>query len=291
MKEKMGGVMALCSSNEEDVFTQHTKKRTIDNSYGAHAHVDFNSNSTSASAHSHKLPIIIMDHRSSTHKSKQDCLDNNESARGEKIRVLRSSKILIFGDNRIKVATACYLHAYIQIKQLSKEVEVVVGTRDPCAAKNAALVRAGIRLVTADSSVPETLLPAIRESGADTVFIVCPSQPDRAVQTISGISACKRAGVGHVVVLSQTCIESNTCSVFREQCTQIENFIKQSRLSYTIVRLPILMDNYLSQLQSMAEYGIFYRPISPHCKRNAITISDVGTAVGNILLTPGNILF
>ena len=109
---------SFCSSNEEDVFTQHTKKRTIDNSYGAHAHVDFNSKSTSASVHSHnKLPVIIMDHRSSTHNKSQDCLDNNESARGEKIRVLRSTKILIFGDNRIKIATACYLHAYIQIKQ------------------------------------------------------------------------------------------------------------------------------------------------------------------------------
>jgi hypothetical protein len=148
----------------------------------------------------------------------------------EKLRVSKASKILIFGDNKIKVATACYLKALLKEQQQQQQqqqpgeapVEVVVGTRDPGHAKNAALVRAGVQLVLADMSAPTTLLPAIRASGADTVFIVSPSQPDRATQTISGISACRRAGVGHVVVLSQTCVESAlTPNVFGDQCRQV----------------------------------------------------------------------
>ena len=204
----------------------------------------------------------------------------------DKMRVVKSSKILIIGDNRIKVATACYISAYVASHR--QDVEVIVGTRNPEAAKNSLLIRAGVRLIKADMNSPGSLLPAIRESGADTVFLVSPNQKDRSIQTNSGISACRRAGVGHVVVLSSTCVERREGSIFGDQCKQIESFIKTTRMSYTVVRIPILIDNYLSQLQSMSEYGIFYRPLPPNARRNSIAVSDVGAAVGMILLTPGN---
>lgn len=204
----------------------------------------------------------------------------------DKMRVIKSSKILIIGDNRIKVATACYISAYVTSHR--QDVEVIVGTRNPEAAKNSLLVRAGVRLIKADMNSPGSLLPAIRESGADTVFLVSPNQKDRSIQTNSGISACRRAGVGHVVVLSSTCVDRKEGSIFGDQCKHIESFIKTTRMSYTVVRIPILIDNYLSQLQSMSEYGIFYRPLPPNARRNSIAVSDVGAAVGNILLTPGN---
>ena len=120
-------------------------------------------------------------------------------------------------------------------------------------------------------ALTKTLLEALRNSGADTVLLVSPNQSDRSTQTNCGITACKRAGVGHVVVLSSTCVERDGPSIFGDQCKLIEAFVKTTRMSYTIVRIPILMDNYLSQLQSMSEYGIFYRPLPPHSKRNAIT--------------------
>lgn len=278
------GNYLLCTSQSEDVFTTTSKANNLNNSKINNRNNN-NSMPLEAGSQSDKRVFLVLDNSPIGRSNFTDDLD--ETNKLDKIRLMKSSKIFIFGDNRIKVATACYLNAYINFKKLQGEVEIVVGTRDPEHAKNAALVRAGIRLIKADMSVPTTLLPAIRASGADTVLIVSPSQEDRSKQTISGISACKRAGVGHVVVLSQTLIESNTISIFGEQCRQIEQFVKTSRLSYTIVRLPILMDNYLSQLQAMAEYGIFYRPLHCKSKRNSITISDVGTAVGNILLTPG----
>jgi uncharacterized protein YbjT (DUF2867 family) len=201
-----------------------------------------------------------------------------------KMRVMKATKILIIGDNRVKVATACYIASLTA----SSGVEVIVGTRDPEAAKNSLLLRAGVKIIKADMNSPQSLLPAIRDCGADTVFLVSPNQQDRSAQTTSGITACKRAGVGHVVVLSSTCVERKLPSIFGDQCKQIETFVKTTRgLSYTIVRIPILMDNYLSQLQSMAEYGIFYRPVSPNSSRSAITVSDLGVAVGKILMTPG----
>lgn len=246
--------MGVCASQQEDVFT----KRTND-----------------LSTHS-KEGVIL--------SSCSEHLDTSQRDE-QKMRVIKSSKILIIGDNRIKVATACYISAFVASNRL--KVEVIVGTRNPEAAKNALLIRAGVRLIQADMNSPESLLPAIRDSGADTVFLVSPNQSDRSVQTTCGISACRRAGVGHVVVLSSTCVERKEPSIFGDQCKILESFVKTTRLGYTIVRIPILIDNYLSQLQSMAEYGIFYRPLPPNAKRNSIAVSDVGAAVGTILLTPG----
>ena len=228
------------TSSQPDVFTAH--KNSID----------------TESSH-HRDRFIV----------KSGSIDSIREIDDDKIRVQRSSIILIIGDNRIKVATARY------IKSLEGNnghpVEVIVGTRDVDAAKNSLLLRAGVRLIKADMNSPETLLRAIRDSGADTVFLVSPNQANRTVQTTTGITACRRAGVGHVVVLSSTCVDREGPSIFGDQCKHLETFIKNSGLSYTIVRIPILMDNYLSQLQSMAEYGIFYRPLPPNSKRNAIT--------------------
>ena len=246
--------MGVRSSKHEDGFTKHTNDLSF--------HL--------------KAPVVA--------STASEHLDNSYRDH-DKMRVVKASKILIIGDNRIKVATACYISAYVTNSRL--DVEVIVGTRDPDAAKNSLLVRAGVTLIKADMNSPESLLPAIRKSGADTVFLVSPNQKDRSVQTNCGISACRRAGVGHVVVLSSTCAERDEPSIFGDQCKQIEAYIKTTRMGYTIVRIPILLDNYLSQLQSMSEYGIFYRPLPANATRNSVAISDVGAAVGTILLTPG----
>lgn len=249
--------MGICSSSEpEDVFTKHTME---------------------LSTHGKIATAVVTG--GSSH------LDGSQYRDLEKMRVIKASKILIIGDNRIKVATACYISAWVAAN--GQDVEVIVGTRDPDAAKNSLLIKNGVRMIKADMNSPGSLLPAIRDSKADTVFLVSPNRLDRSAQTTSGISACRRAGVGHVVVLSSTCVERKEPSIFGDQCKHIEAFMKTTRLSYTIIRIPILIDNYLSQLQSMSEYGIFYRPLPPNAKRNSIAISDVGAAVGTILLTPG----
>jgi NAD(P)H-binding len=176
------------SAKDGDVFTQRTANKSV---------VDFTSHSTDK-------VVVIMDKNSNSISGSQD-----------KIKVMKPSKILLIGDNRIKVATACYLKSLISMT--NQNIEIVVGTRDPDHARNAALVNAGVRLLKADMSVPATLLPAIRQSGADVVLICSPSQKDKSTQTISGVSACKRAGVGHIVVLSQTCVERDAPSIFGDR--------------------------------------------------------------------------
>ena len=248
---------AHCSTpQQEDVFTSRNHSLSLSNA----------SNSSSVSTSSIDFQAAKYCEDFTVNSMSPDTPKVDEM---EKMRVMKSKIILLIGDNRIKVATACYMKTVAATS--GQEIEVIVGTRDPDAAKNSLLQRAGVRLIKADMTSPETLLRAIRDSKADTVFLISPNQVDRSTQTMTGITACKRAGVGHVVVLSSTCVERDGSSILGDQCKRIEFFVKKSGLSYTIVRIPILMDNYLSQLQSMAEYGIFYRPLPPHTKRNAVT--------------------
>ena len=249
---KMG---ANCSSQQhEDIFTSRKHSQSFSNG----------SNSSSVS-------ISSIDFETTKHREDfaitSASADSQKPYEMEKMRVMKSKIILLIGENRIKVATACYIKSI----SATNTVQVIVGTRDPDAAKNSLLLRAGVRLIKADMTSPETLLRAIRDTKADTVFLVSPNQVDRSTQTTTGITACKRAGVGHVVVLSSTCVDREGSSIFGDQCKLLESFVKKSGMAYSLVRIPMLMDNYLSQLQSMAEYGIFYRPLPPNTKRNAVT--------------------
>ena len=248
---------ANCTTQQhEDVFTSRKHSQS------------FSNGSRSSSVSNSSIDF-------ETAKYREDSIITSASAESpktyemEKMRVMKSKIILLIGENRIKVATACYIKSVSATN--GHAVEVIVGTRDPDAAKNSLLQRAGVRLIKADMTSPETLLRAIRDTKADTVFLVSPNQVDRSTQTTTGITACKRAGVGHVVVLSSTCVDREGSSIFGDQCRHLEFFVKKSGMSYSIVRIPMLMDNYLSQLQSMAEYGIFYRPLPPNTKRNTVT--------------------
>jgi uncharacterized protein YbjT (DUF2867 family) len=200
----------------------------------------------------------------------------------DKLVVDKSKRILVIGNSRLKIATACYLRAHFPEIQ-----EIFAGSSDPWASKNDPMRKVGINLLHVDMSVPSTLLPAMQECRADAVFLLLPAGADRTELTISGISACKRAGVGHVVVLSTTAIDAERPSVFAEQCAPIEKFLKSSGLTYTILRIPILLDNYLSQLQSMASHGVFYRPLDPSVAHSAIAIADVAQAASHVLASPG----
>lgn len=139
-------------------------------------------------------------------------------------------------------------------------------------------------MVTADMSKPETLPAALQ--GVSTVFIVVPGHADRTQLTLSAIKACKDAGVKHVVMLSvMTAVKPGT--IFGDQFIPIEEATRASGLSYTIVRLPMFMENVLGQLQSIqGPDGVFYTPLADDAKYNCVALSDVGEAVAAIMAAP-----
>lgn len=215
-------------------------------------------------------------------------LDDSTRSYGEldKIRVDISSIVLIVGDNRIKIATSCVLNQ--MKKDNNRELSINICTSTPNNAQMTILKKDGIHVYAGEMIDTSSITKVIKKCNPDTIFIVIPSSYNRVNETITLMQQCKRSGIGHVILLSNTIIERSQSSIFGEHYIQIERFLVTSGLSYTILRIPMYMDNYLSQLDSIASYGIFYQPLTPFCDYSSIAIIDVAEAVAKILLNPGN---
>jgi uncharacterized protein YbjT (DUF2867 family) len=240
-----------------------------------------------------------------------DISTHSNTSGGEKFRVEKSSSILILGDRPLKLSTAKWLgdllnlsNSYCNNQNLASssldslenkdeyesqkdidikgenDVEVYVVTTFP----SNRLIEKGVKFLTGALRDPSSILTALIESKADAVFIVSPVRVDGTQLTISSISACKRAGVGHVVLLSLICSQRDESTLFGDQCKIIEKYLIKSGLSYTIVRIPLLLDNYLFELNHTSEK--FRRVFTPDSERSSVAICDVGEAVGKILLSP-----
>jgi len=203
----------------------------------------------------------------------------------DKIRVDISTNVLIVGDNRVKVATSCVL--YQMAKDKNRELSINICTKTPNIPQMNILKKDGINVYEGEMIDTSSITKVIKKCNPDVIFIVTPSSSTRVNETISLMQQCKRSGIGHVILLSNTIIESSVSSIFGDHYIQIERFLITSGLSYTIIRIPIYMDNYLSQLDSMASYGIFYQPLTPYCAYSSIAIIDVAEAVTKVLLNPG----
>jgi len=204
-----------------------------------------------------------------------------EKTKGQnKMRVVKSSRILIVGDHRVKVATAKF------IKFTEKDVDVVVGVRDPSGSENSSLRAAGLSLIAVNLSETTLYNSIKRLKQIDCAFVVSPATNSKVQETCHAINALKRAGVSHVIVLSNTVVDCERPTFFGDQCRSIEAYIRTTGLSFTIVRVPIYMDNYCSQIDSICNNGVFYRPLDGTLARNIICIADVAEAVGKIALRP-----
>ena len=197
-----------------------------------------------------------------------------------KMRVSKSNRVFIVGDHRVKVATAKF------IKRLDKDIDVIVGCRDPASPENVDLVSNGIKVLSVALGSTNLFTSIKRLQQIDCAFIVSPSTNSKVQDTCQAVSALKRAGVSHIVVLSNTVVECEAATFFGDQCRSIEAYVQRSGLSYTLVRVPIYMDNYCSQIDSICNNGVFYRPLDAAAAPNIICIADLAESVGKIMLRP-----
>jgi hypothetical protein len=214
----------------------------------------------------------------------QNVLGLDRGGKSSKIRVSDAKRVLIVGDHRVKVATARF------IKRTARDVDVIVGVRDPSSSENASLNTEGVKLIPVNLQISSgSLYNAIKRlEHIDCAFIVSPATSSKIQETCQALSALKRAGVSHAIVLSNTVVERSpdNPTIFGDQCRSIETYVARTGLSYTVVRVPIYMDNYCSQIDSIVNNSVFYRPVDAHATRNSICIADLAEAVGKMALRP-----
>lgn len=189
--------------------------------------------------------------------------------------LVKTNDLMVIGSSGyIGVATVKSLAKY------SKNFSIFAGVRDLGSPKNAPLTMSGVTLVKADMNLPLSMAPSL--NGVDCVFIVAPGHSERTALSIAAIKACKDANVGHIVVLSVTSVTIPGTS-FADQFIPIEEFTKTCGIPYTIVRLPMFMENILGQMESIACKGEFYSPIPSNASYNAASVGDIGECVAKIM--------
>jgi uncharacterized protein YbjT (DUF2867 family) len=175
-------------------------------------------------------------------------------------------------------------------------IPATAGVRDPSreAPKNAALAALpGVALAAADMGKLPTNAAWRRvslESGAmaipagAVVFINTPGHEDRASLVASAVAAAVAAQAGHIVVVSLPVVTVEKSTIFGDQFKAIEATVKGCGIPFTLVRLPMFMDNHLGQ--PLGEASAMFMPLKPHQVMSAISLKDIGCGVANILRSP-----
>ncbi len=120
--------------------------------------------------------------------------------------------------------------------------------------------------------------------GFQRAFVVVPCDRNRTGLASIALDACKAAGVKFVLLLSVTI--ANTDTIFGRQFKPIEDRAKALGIHYTIIRLPLFMDNLRAHAGTVKEENIICDPRNPRAQFASVSLEDVGKCAADILIDP-----
>lgn len=120
--------------------------------------------------------------------------------------------------------------------------------------------------------------------GYERVFIVVPNVKDRTKLALNVLEAAKAANVKFILLLSVTLAPFDT--IFGRQFKPLEEKVRSLDIPFTILRLPMFMENILLHAQTIAEDDRIYDPRDPREKFWCVALEDVGQCAAEILLNP-----
>jgi len=150
--------------------------------------------------------------------------------------------------------------------------------------KSQSLHKPNVQILQANMKDNSSLKRAIPK-GIESVFINTPSTFDRDMVTCQTIDCLKEAGARHVTLISMPGVDYNN-TIFGKQFSRIENHLKSSGLSYTLLRCPLFLDNLKLNADSIKREGKIYGPCRPDARFTPIAICDVAEAASNIITNP-----
>lgn len=170
---------------------------------------------------------------------------------------------------------------------LGRGFEVRGLTRNPGSERAQALAALGARMVQGNFDDVDSLVAAM--AGADGVFAMTDFWEhgyDREVQHGRNlVDAAKAAGVDHFVYSSVASARDETGLPHFESKGEVEAYIQESGLTYTIVRPVEFMDN-VRWARDMILDGHYVDPRGPDSSHQWIAVSDIGFFVGEAFSRP-----
>jgi uncharacterized protein YbjT (DUF2867 family) len=142
-------------------------------------------------------------------------------------------------------------------------------------------ITSGVQLVEMDFHKPETLHVAL--TGVGRVFMITPFTADQVAISQQFIDIAQQAGVRQIVRLSAAGADAEPGIQLGRWHREIERYLEQSGLSYTILRPSSFMQNFVEQYcEPIQREGKFYLPLGEG-KIAYIDVRDIAAVAASIL--------
>lgn len=155
--------------------------------------------------------------------------------------------------------------------------------RDPETARTR--IGSDIDVVTGDLADPSSLDAAM--DGVDRAYVVTAIQPDTLTLFDNFFAAAKRAGVGHVVKFSGLGAAAGEGIEILRQHGVSDDRLRESGLTYTILRPNSFHQNMLGQAAAIATAGRFHLPLGD-ARQSTIDVRDIAEITATVLTTRGH---
>ena len=165
-------------------------------------------------------------------------------------------------------------------KLLEEDVEVRAFVHD--ANKANTLRQAGAEIMEGDLRNPEDVKHALKD--VDKVYLLTWNGPTQAEQALNVIEVAQEVGQPHIVRHSMWGSEE---SRIVQQGMQVEQELKESDLSWTILRPTFFMQNILGQAQNIAAEGKMYWSLED-AEIAMIDIRDIADSAVSVLTEEGH---
>ena len=143
----------------------------------------------------------------------------------------------------------------------------------------------GTEGVLGDLQKPETLAPAM--TGMDAVFLATALVPDEINQGLAAVEAAKAARVRHLVYMSVHKVDSAIHIPHFATKIPIEHAVKNSGISWTIVRPNNFFQNDYQFREAITQSGVYPQPMSEK-GISRVDVRDIAEAVAISLTAKGH---
>jgi uncharacterized protein YbjT (DUF2867 family) len=143
----------------------------------------------------------------------------------------------------------------------------------------------GLELVVADLNDPDSLEPALR--GVQKVFLLTNSSEQAEAQQLALVAAAVKAGVRHIVKLSQFAADLHSPVRFLRYHAKVEEAIKTSGLAYTFLRPNLFMQGFLAFSYLIKQQGQLFAPAGD-AKVSLVDVRDIAAVAAKALTQSGH---
>jgi uncharacterized protein YbjT (DUF2867 family) len=153
------------------------------------------------------------------------------------------------------------------------------------AAKAESLAAAGIELVVGDVSEPASLRTAMQ--GIDRALLILNNTRDQLAMERQFVDIAKECGVKHLVKMSSMEAAADAKSPIPQTHWAVEQYIKQSGLSWTMIKPNFFMQNLLGNAATIKSMHKFFLPMGSGTTAMSDT-RDIGAATAAVMTGTGH---